>query len=292
MRPSWLIPTASITLALAGFVALGPVRSAAAPRPAYYLDLGASVSVGEQPTTADPRGEPTGQGFADDLVGIEAQRGVDLQLVRLGCPGETTLEMISGDRRCFDPPDSQLAAAVAFLKDHVDEPGLVTLDIGFDDVAHCLEHETVDVVCVDSGLDSLGHQLRYIVDTLRRNGGPETHLLGVGAYDPFLADWGSGAQGQGFAADSARVMTRLNDELSAAYRAEGVSMVDVAAAFSQDSADSPDGLSSATMADEAALTCELTWMCAAPPLGPNFHPNDDGYGDIADAIAAALPSGL
>ena len=30
----------------------------------------------------------------------------------------------------------------------------------------------------------------------------------------------------------------------------------------------------------------VTWMCAGAPLGPNTHPNDDGYRAIAAAIEA------
>ncbi len=63
-------------------------------------------------------------------------------------------------------------------------------------------------------------------------------------------------------------------------------MVEVAAAFGERSDDAPDGLSA-----EATRACGLTWMCAADPYGPNFHPNDDGYRTIAAAIADALSTG-
>ncbi len=35
-------------------------------------------------------------------------------------------------------------------------------------------------------------------------------------------------------------------------------------------------------------TCTLTWMCAAPPLGPDIHANNDGYQVIAGAFADVL----
>jgi lysophospholipase L1-like esterase len=292
-RPSPLRALAAAVVL--GAVALGAsgFSSAAsgATHSAFYLDLGASVSVGEQPTAADPRGQPTGQGFAEDLVQLEAERGEALQLVRLGCPGETTAELISGDGRCYDPPATQLAAAVSFLRANGGQSGLVTLDVGFDDVARCLEHDSEDPSCLDAAVHLLGAQLRTIVATLRGAAGPDVRFLGVGAYDPFLARFDDGPGGQVFAADSEQAMTQVNDEMARAYGQFGVPMVDVAAAFGERSADTPDGLSPDVLADEATRTCELTWMCVAPPYGPNFHPNDDGYRAIAEAIADALPPG-
>jgi hypothetical protein len=41
---------------------------------------------------------------------------------------------------------------------------------------------------------------------------------------------------------------------------------------------------------DVARVCALTWMCTAPPLGPNLHPNDTGYHVIAGALAADLKS--
>ena len=43
-----------------------------------------------------------------------------------------------------------------------------------------------------------------------------------------------------------------------------------------------------TVPTNVARVCALTWMCAAPPLGPNLHPNDAGYRVIAGALADAL----
>jgi hypothetical protein len=43
-----------------------------------------------------------------------------------------------------------------------------------------------------------------------------------------------------------------------------------------------------------AFICQLTWMCAPPPEGPNIHANESGYGviaqeflDVFDMITAA-----
>ena len=37
-----------------------------------------------------------------------------------------------------------------------------------------------------------------------------------------------------------------------------------------------------------AEVCRLTWMCAAPPVGPNIHANQAGYAVIAQAFASAF----
>lgn len=39
-----------------------------------------------------------------------------------------------------------------------------------------------------------------------------------------------------------------------------------------------------------ALICQWTWECAPPPVGPNEHANAAGYGVIAQAFLAVLPT--
>ncbi len=243
--------------------------------------------MGEQPTALHPRGAPTADGFAEDLVALEAQRGEMLGLVRLGCPGETTSGMIRGDGHCYEPPASQLGTAVSFLAAHRDAPGLVTLDIGFNDVNPCLRRGALDQPCLDAAIAVLRVQLQTIVRSLRAAGGPRVHLVGVGAYDPYLADWRRGPLGASFAAASERAFARVNLTMSAVYASFGVPMVQVASAM-----DRRDQASAgASLAVDASQTCSLTWMCAPAPFGPNLHPNDHGYSVIAEAIAAVLPPG-
>lgn len=45
-----------------------------------------------------------------------------------------------------------------------------------------------------------------------------------------------------------------------------------------------------TVPDNVAHICQLTWMCATAPYGPDFHPDDAGYATIAAAIESVLPS--
>jgi len=263
-------------IAVAVLAALtGPARPAAADaRPGFYLDLGASVSLGVQPTGGVPREAPTADGYANDLVAEQAALGDPLRLVQLGCPGETVTALVEGGGRCYRPGDSQLAEAVSFLHDHADDRGLVTIDIGFDDV--------------DAGLAAVAGELPQILGALHAAAGEDVRLIGVGAYDPFLADAARDPSDPAFALASEAVIARLNSTLSAAFGAAGIPMVDVASIFAgqdpRDAADDP-----ATLAALAEHTCALTWMCAAVPFGPNIHPNDQGYEAIALAIEAKLP---
>ncbi|MFV2062588.1 MAG: hypothetical protein ACC726_03630, partial [Chloroflexota bacterium] len=43
-----------------------------------------------------------------------------------------------------------------------------------------------------------------------------------------------------------------------------------------------------TIPRNVALLCERTWMCAAPPLGPDRHPNVLGFRVMAEAFAEEL----
>jgi len=57
---------------------------------AFYLDLGASTSLGFQPTgIVNHNGRRTNTGYANDLLEVENIKGVSLTLTQLGCPGET-----------------------------------------------------------------------------------------------------------------------------------------------------------------------------------------------------------
>ncbi|HEX3316561.1 MAG TPA: hypothetical protein VHR88_00970 [Solirubrobacteraceae bacterium] len=37
-----------------------------------------------------------------------------------------------------------------------------------------------------------------------------------------------------------------------------------------------------------ANVCELSWMCAPPPMGPDIHPDQAGYAAYASAFLAQL----
>lgn len=269
------------------------------PEPTYYLALGASESVGVQPTAAYPRGAATDAGYANDVAAAERPTWPGLQLVRIGCPGETTGTMIAGHDHCSYPDGSQLATAVDFLRNHPSTV-LVTVDIGFNDLNPCFHHHEVDGACIDTALDEVHDQLADILATLRAASAGDHGILvvGVGHNDPYLGAYLRGPRGQALAAASIGVLDRLDQTLRTTYGAAGVPVADVAGAFrSADVQRSVPGTSTTSPATgpttsplpvDVARTCALTWMCAPRPYGPNIHPNAAGYLTIAQVIEQTI----
>jgi lysophospholipase L1-like esterase len=273
----------AVVVLFSGVIGLGTPAQAADAGPHYYLALGGSDSVGFQPTVDVPHGAPTDEGYADDLLSTERDRWPDLQLVQLGCPGETTLAMLDGGDPCHGSA-SQLSLAVSFLQQHPSTV-LVTVDVGFNDIVHCMGDQEVNEPCVELALSNIRTQLPQILAALRLAGGPALHIVGVGHYDPYLAAYRDGPTGQAFADQSLDVISRLNAALRSSYAAAGIPMADVAGAFDMESSD-PSTLPNGELVPlDIARTCALTWKCVTGPLGPNMHPNADGYRLIGKAIA-------
>lgn len=252
---------------------------------AFYLAIGGSGSLGVQPTLDYPKGQRTDDGYADYLVVDEAAKGVALDLHQIGCSGETTNTMLHGGDHCYASPDTQLNEAIAFLQAHHDEDGLVTIDLGFNDLLPCF-HRSTRSNCVDHQLDALRTQLTETIGLLKDVAGPNVKFIGVGHYDPYLADSLSGATDA--AKSSLRIVHHLDATLTSVYASFGIPIADVGAAFKVDS-DEPVTLSGyGTVPENVAEVCLLTWMCETAPLGPNIHPNDAGYQAIATAIEDVL----
>lgn len=264
------------------------VAGADTPTTGFYLDLGGSASVGVQPTLTDPRGQRTAQGYSNDLVAYEAARGVTLQLTELGCPGETTATMISGANHCYLYHDSQFSEALTFLRSHQGANGIVTIDLGFNDVHHCFRNGVVNQTCVKTQIDAIRQQLPSILTGLKNVSGPGVTFVGLGHYDPFLADALNGPAGQQFAQATAAAINSLNAALHSVYTNAGVAMASVGTAFESRNVQRVNMVGKGKVPENVANACELTWMCDSPPFGPNLHPNQAGYAMIATAIESVL----
>jgi lysophospholipase L1-like esterase len=281
----------TIATFLATVLGTGGFAGAATPTTAFYLDLGASQSVGVQPVTSH-HGQPTNRGYANYLVALEAAKGVTLQLTQLGCPGESTTTMMVGKDRCYRSLDSQLSDAVAFLRAHQGQTGLVTVELGFNNVARCLGSPALAGACVVRQIGNVSQQLPRILNALKAAAGPNVTIVGLGHADPFLANALGGPAGTASAAQSLKAMQQLNSALANIYATNSIPMVNVAAAFKMTVTSQTVLAGVGTVPLNVAQACLLTWMCQPAPLGPNLHPNDAGYQVIASAIAAVLPAAL
>jgi lysophospholipase L1-like esterase len=250
---------------------------------AYYLALGGSGSLGVQPTIGHPKGQPTSSGYANDLLTLERSRGSGLQLVQLGCPGETTGSFLAGGDRCRPAGQTQLADAVSFFHSHPNT-ALVTIDLGFNNVLPCLANHLVNQNCVLQNLATVRQQLNQILTTLQA-AVPSLRIVGVGHYDPYLYVHTDSVAAQSFASASIAVIDLLNETLRSVYSAAGVPMANVGSAFALPNA-LPTALTNGTTTPpDVVRLCALTWVCASRPLGHNSHPNEDGYKVIAEAIS-------
>jgi len=257
----------------------------------YYLSLGTSLSVGVQPNSNGVL-LPTGDGYADqlfasikpafDAAGAQAR---DLQLVKLGCPGETLDDMANGGN-CLYVEGSQLDAAVDFLTANSGNVHLVTIDMGANDFRDggCID-TMVDLVCANAVSTQISIDLAAVLATLRNAAGPDTTIVGMNYYNPSLASWLQDLAGQTLAVESAQAVSVLNGFLDTTYAAEGMPLADVAFAFKSD--DFSIGQSALPLNVENI--CALTYACDPPPVGPDIHANFAGYSLIADTFVAVLP---
>ena len=275
---------------LAGVGATGAgAAGAATVTSGFYLDIGASVSVGIQPTPHHPSGHRTHHGFANDLIAYEASHGLSLTLTQLGCPGESVATMVNGQDGCYHAGDSQLADAITFLNTHRAETGLVTIDLGFNSVVPCLRTAVVDPTCVQQSISQMTPQLTSILTVLKAAAGPNVTFVGISFADPYLAQEANGSSGRVHARASLQAISELDQTLATIYQSQGMVMANVARAFHLHQTASTTNTSGISVPTNVATVCRLTWMCAAAPYGPNIHPNAAGYEAIADAIIAVLP---
>jgi len=253
----------------------------------YYLALGDSLSRGAQPN-AQGTTAPTSQGYANDLYATEKRRIKGLKLKQLGCMGESTTTMLNGGV-CRYSAGSQLNAAINFIAKH--KIAFITLDIGANDIDGCVSSRTgFDTTCLTNGASSISTNVPTIVKDLRNAAGSNVEIAAMTYYDPFLANYLHGSTGREEARVSVQLGKEVNDTLSSDFTTQHFRVADVATAFDVytpfTSTVTVHGLGTIPVA--VAETCKLTWMCKAPPVGPNIHASTAGYKEIAKVFAAAL----
>ncbi|OGO55941.1 MAG: hypothetical protein A2V84_02630 [Chloroflexi bacterium RBG_16_70_13] len=248
----------------------------------YYVSVGDSLAAGVQPIGDPADAYRTDEGYAEQLLAIAQTESPKLSLVKLGCPGETTTTLIEGGI-CSYPHGSQLDEAVAFLHAHRDFVAFVTIDIGANDFP-CYDAE-----CIPAGVAAIQTNLPRILAALREAAGPDVPIIGMTIYNPFLAAWLLGPDGQAYAQYSAtHLLGPVNALLSGIYVASGVGVADIETAFSSNDFTTLVDIGFGQIPINVARICMWTWVCAPAPLGPDNHANAAGYGAIARAFADAL----
>ena len=277
-----ILAASVITLALTGPALAAPGRSGD-HAVMYYLSLGDSLAAGQQPIGDPNNGHRTSLGYADQLYAMALAKFPTLQHVKLGCTGgETTATFIDGGV-CDYRHGSQLDEAVSFLHAHRNFVAFVTIDIGWNDFP-CQD----GVSCIPGGLSTIGSNLPVILDTLRNAAGPDVPIVGATLYDIFLAYWFTDpAKAQlSVAVIAGAPSGGINDFVAGIYAAKDIPVADVEGAFNTTvpfSVTVPPGIPLSV-----ATICTYTWVCAAPPLGPDNHATTAGYRAMALAFAEKL----
>jgi lysophospholipase L1-like esterase len=289
----------STTRLMTAFVAVSAVlvgmagTAGASSKATYYLSLGDSAAAGLQPI-----GWTTTQGYADQLFRLVRTEFAQFRLVKLGCSGETAGSLISGtDSPCTYSSGSQLNEATSFLQTHVGQVAFITIDIGGNDavfVGGCWDPGTgvLDLACVQAKLPDIQANLAYIIRRLQA-AAPGVPIVGMSYWDFFLGYWVAGPDGQTLAQTDEQAIETLNAGLVSTYQEEGALVADVAGPDFFDTADFADTVATKEWGEipvNVANDCVWTWFCTGPPLGPDIHPNTQGYRVIANAFAAVLPT--
>jgi lysophospholipase L1-like esterase len=258
-----------------------PVDAASEPT-SYYVSVGDSLAQGLQPIGGPHTNSAAAgynQGYADQLLKLARDGGGEhLRLVKLGCGGESTATMIA-DSRCPYETGSQLSDAVEFLDAHSGEVAFITIDLGVNDIFGC----DGDPACF---IPQISTNLPHILNTLREHAGPGVPIVGMNYYNPSVVDWfDDPAAGEAAAAG----IVAFNNFLESLYAGAGTPVADVESAFAVTDFTTLAELKGVGPVPLSVYNaCTLTWICTGPPLGPDIHANNDGYGVIAEAFAAVL----
>lgn len=243
----------------------------------WYLALGDSLAAGYQPGAGDDRDG----GYVGGVLEALQDTAPKAKLRNISCSGATTTSLMGADR-CDYEAGSQLAEGVEFLKAHKNKVDLVTIDIGANDVTPCAR-PVVDVTCAITALATVERNLTATLAQLRAATGPDTQIVVLNYYNPFLAVWLTGPAGQQAAALSGLLQTLLNQAVARSAATVGADVADVATAF-RSTDTTPVATAYGEIPTNVATICAWTWMCTKTDI----HANDAGYAVLANTVAARL----
>jgi lysophospholipase L1-like esterase len=239
----------------------------------YLLALGDSVSFGFQASKVTNPPDPAA--FDTGYVDVLAATDPSLEVTNYSCPGETTSSFVTG--ACpwravgFAVHDayqgSQLAAAVAYLRGHRDNPGTVTLAIWGNDILALRDACHGDLACVVQRAPAETAAFAGRLDTILRalrTAAPTAQIAVLAAFHAFPPP---------------------TPEIDALYEGLDVAIAGVAAASRSSVADVRPVANPVDPAARGAAICLYTLTCVTNGL--DSHPSDAGYRAIAAAFVAA-----
>ena len=283
---------------IAAVAALGTVSLAAgcssqssssAKSDSYLVALGDSYTVGYQP------GLGTGMGYTN-----YAASHLGYTLANFGCAGATTTSILQ-QNGCpvaarakagvhVYENQTQVAAAVAFLKAHQGNIALITVSIGGTDVTACAK-DANPIPCVAAAAASVRTNVTSLVSQLRAAAGTKAQIIGTTYPDVILGSWVYPSQ----PATQARMdlanlsvtafKSIINPALTTAYETSKGELVDVTKAtgaygpMTDTTTVAPFGV----LPTPVARVCQLTWFCTKGDI----HPHTAGYDLIGQLVVSA-----
>ena len=166
---------------------------------------------------------------------------------------------------------------------------LVTIDIGASDLNPCLALTNLtDIVkCLQGVFPKIKANLIKIMSKLTTaSGSGPPPIIGMTYDDPELANWLKGTPAaKALAKDSIALAQGFGSLLSGVYTKFGAKVADVFKSFHTTQFAARVTLPAFGKVPKAVgYICSYTWMCAAPPVGPNIHANRLGYAIIANTF--------
>ena len=157
--------------------------------------------------------------------------------------------------------------------------------------AGCID-TTVEPGCVNSVGLQIASDLAEVLTALRNAAGPDTPIVGMNYYNPYLASWLDGPAGQELAMAAALAVGSLNGVLATTYETADMAMADVAGAFASNDfstiVESTQPPPNQRLPLNVNNICEYTFMCEPEPQGPDIHAKDAGYALIAETFLSIV----
>jgi len=242
-----------------------------------YVALGDSLAAGYQPGGTELRDTAYPALTATRLE----DGGANLTVENLGCSGETTTSLIKGGK-CKFAKGSQLQQAESLLSSRKGEVGLVTIDIGGNDLLRCVRGgAAVDTACVTQGVSTVKKNLPTILERLRAAAGKDVPVLVLGYYNPWVAAKALDQPVKGVDA-AAKAYTRLSTTIADAATGSGTTFVGLDKAFATNDT-TPTTINGRTVPENAARICTLTNVCTAGDI----HLTDEGAATVARVLSDA-----